>query len=214
MRSKEAFAAVFMAGGWVEAALQLHTLPVLPDNFPGWVAYGLTESLRFNRGNKAALTFAARQKSSPGMDLLTAELLIADGNTAAGLTKLEALASTDSDIGFRAAWLLVLARLDQHNIKGAHDVLAHQPKLQNSLTGKEIDARIALAEGDAEKANRIYVTLGEESTEAMAYLASKAYREKEWKTARKLTEKLIQKLPDRMELRANLKAIAKAEGAK
>ena len=214
LHSKEAFAAVFMAGGWAEAALQLHKLPVLPGNFPGWVAYGLTQSIRFNRSNKEALAFASRQNPSPVLDLLTAELQIAEGNTSAGLAKLETLASMDSDAGFRAAWLLVLARLDQRNLNGARDVLAHQPRLQNSVTGKEIEARIALSEGDAEKATRIYVSLKDDSTEAMAYLARKAYREKEWTTARALTEKLIQKMPDSMELRANLKAIALAEGAK
>ncbi len=214
MHSKEAFAAIFMAGGWVEAALQLHQLPVLPDNFPIWVAYGLTESLRFNRGNKEALAFAGKQKTSPFLDLLTAELLIADGNNAAALTKLERLAYSDSDIGFRAAWLLTLARMDQRNLKGAQDVLNRQPRLQNSLTGKEIEARIALSQGDTEKAYQTYLSLGQESTEALAYLAKKAFREKDWKTAKKLTEELMQKIPDSMELRANLQAIAEAQGAK
>ncbi len=214
MHSKEAFAAVFMAGGWVEAALQLHQLAVLPDNFPDWVAYGLTESLRFNRGNKAALTFAGKQKKSSFLELLTAELLIADGNNAAALAKLEGLAYLDSDIGFRAAWLLTLARMDQRNPKGARDVLNRQPRLRNSMTGKEMEARIALSEGEPQKASQIYASLGLESTEAIAYLANKAYREKDWKTAKKLTEELMRKLPDRMELRQNLKAIAEAQGAK
>jgi len=214
MHSKEAFAALFMAGGWVEAALQLHQIPVLPDNFPDWVAYGLTESLRFNRGNKSALAFANKQKKSPLLELLTAEILIADGNNATALAILDKLASSDSDIGFRAAWLLTVARMDQRNLKGARDVLNRQPRLRNSLTGKEIEARIALSEGDTEKAYQTYASLGLESTEAIAYLAKKAYREKDWKTAKKLTEELMRKLPDRMELRENLRAIVEAEGVK
>ncbi len=212
LRSKEAFASVFMAGGWIETALQLHTLPVVPDNFPNWVAYGMTQSIRFNRGNKAALDFAGRQKQSAAMALLSAELLIAEGQTAEGLKRLESLSGTDSDIGFRAAWLLTLARMDQRNLKGARSVLLRQPRLRNSITGKEIEARISLSEGDTQNARKIYQALGKESTEAMAYLAKKAYQERDWKTARTLTETLILKLPDRMELRSNLKAIAKAEG--
>lgn len=214
LRSKEAFAAVFMAGGWVEAALQLHSTPVMPDNFPDWMAYGLTQSIRFNRDNKAALAFAVKQKPTPVMALLTAELEIAEGNSTAGLAKLDALAGKDSDIGFRAAWLLALARMDQRNIKGTREILMRQPRLRNSLTGKEIEARMALSEGDTDKAKRLYMAIEKESTEAMAWLAKKAYKDKDWKTARILTEELIKNMPDRMELRTNLKVIAAAEGVK
>jgi hypothetical protein len=214
MRSDEAFAAVFMAGGWIEAALQLHRMPVLPGNFPDWVAYGLTQSQRFNRGNKAALEFAGKQKLSPVMELLMAELMVAAGQAKEGLKKLSALADRDSDVGFRSSWLLVLARLDQGDIAAARKVFSRQPRLKNSVAGKEILARIALVEGKTEEARRMYEALEKVSTEAKAYLAKFAYDSQDWQTARRLTEELLLRFPDRMRLRSNLKAIAEAEGKK
>jgi len=214
MRSEEAFAAIFMAGGWIEAALQLHRMPVLPDNFPDWVAYGLTQSLRFNRGNKAALDFAEKQKLSPVMELLIAELMVADGRSEEGLKKLSALAGRDSDVGFRSSWLLSLARLDQGDIEAAKKVFSRQPRLRDSIVGKEIWARIALVEGKTEDAHRMYAALEKESAEAKAYLAKLAYDNQDWQTARRLTEELLLRFPDRMRLRSNLKAITEAEDKK
>jgi len=211
MRSEDAFAAVFMAGGWMEAALQLHRMPVLPDSFPDWVSYGLTQSLRFNRGNKAALHFAGKQKPSPVMELLIAELMVADGRYEDGLKKLSALSGNDSAVGFRASWLLALARLDRGNVEAAKDVIARQPRLQDSIVGREMLARIALAEGKIEDAHRMYAGLEKDSAEAKAYLAKQAYANQDWSAAQRLTEELLLRFPDRMQLRANLKAIAQAE---
>jgi thioredoxin-like negative regulator of GroEL len=214
LASEAVFAAVFMAGGWVEAALQLHRLPVLPDDFPDWVAYGLTQSLRFNRGSQAALDFAEKQTSSPVMALLGAELRLAVGRTAEGLTALKALAGADSDVGFRSAWLLALARLDRGDAEGAHAVLARQPRLQQSVTGGEIRARIALLEGDTDRARRTYAALAPASAEAKAYLARRAYAGRDWATAKRFTEALLREFPDQMQFRANWVSIIEAGGAK
>lgn len=49
---------------------------VIPDGFPEWVAFAFTQALRFNHSNDAALEFAAKQKPSPTLELLTAEILM------------------------------------------------------------------------------------------------------------------------------------------
>jgi hypothetical protein len=209
--SKEAFAAVFMAGGWMEAALNLNGTEFLTNDLPDWVAYGMTQSMRFTRGTKEALAFARKQRQTPVMDLLTAELLLASGEPEAGMARLDTLAGMDSGIGYRAAWLLTLAHLDRKAIDKALTTLDRQPGLRDSITGKEIQARIMLSEGKKNQAREIYTSLASQSTEAQAYLAKLAYQEKDWKTARTLTMALLKAFPDNMQLRANLNAISKAE---
>jgi len=211
-KSKEAFAGVFLAAGWLEASLNLKTLDVIPADFPDWISYGFTQAIRYNRGNRVALDFASKQKAFPALNLLIAELLIADGNAAEGIKKLTVLAKEDSDVGFRAAWLQSTASLDQGNTGQAKQVVIGNPRLKDSVTGKEMLAKIALLEGKIDEADRMYKGLEKESVEAKAYLARRAFAQKDWATARRLTEELMLLLPDKMQLRANLEAINKAEG--
>ena len=105
LRSPNVCAAVFLAGGWTEAALRLPHNKVIPDGFPEWVAVEFTQAYRLNRGNRPALIFAFRQKKpSPALNLLVGEILLADGQFNEGLKKLGALAATDSrDRGARRA---------------------------------------------------------------------------------------------------------------
>jgi len=211
LRSDEAFAAVFMAGGWMEAALQLRGKGAIPEGIPDWYIYGVTQSLRFNRDAKAALAFARSQRPTPEMTLLTGEILLANKERAASIEMLEPLTKSKSAIGYRAAWLQSLAYLDQKATDKARNALQRQPELFSSTAGKEILARIALAEGEPEKARAIYTSLADRSAEAKAYLAMLAYRQKDWNTCKILTMELIKEFPDRMELQANLAAINKAE---
>lgn len=207
----EAFTALFLAGGWLEAALQLHRNPVITKEFPPWFVYGLTQAFRYNRGIKPALDFAVHQSPTPTMDLLIAELLIADGRIKEGLDKLAALADDHSDVGFRAAWLLCLARLDQGQIKEAKHIVGQSQPLKNSLIGKEILARIAFDEGRMDAAEKMYGALVKESVEAKTFLAARAFEKGDWSTARKRTQELLMMFPDNMQLRGNLDAIAREE---
>ena len=211
LQSKEAFAAVFMAGGWIEAALQLHAMPVLPDGMPDWLAYGMTQCLRFNRGVPEALEFAEKQPRTPVLELLDAELLLARKRTAEAVAKLDALSRQRSDAGYRAAWILSLVHLEAGKLENARVVLDRQPSLRDSVIGKEIQARMALAAGNAEKAGQIYQSLANSSAEALTYRARLAFRDKDWKSARQLNMELEKIYPDNMQLRANMKAIDEAE---
>lgn len=212
-RSEEAFAAAFLAAGWLEAALQLRRLETVPDDFPGWVAYGMTQAFRQNRGNAAALAYAERQPKTPALEVLIGELLLADEKVEEGMARLAKWAQHDSDAGFRAAWLLGVANIDLGRPDETERVVRSQPRLAESVTGQELIARIAVIRGEDERAIELYRALVTESIEAKAYLARKAYAEKDWSTARKLTEELMDRLPANPQLEANLQAIENAENA-
>ncbi|HOS96397.1 MAG TPA: hypothetical protein PLR71_03755 [Deltaproteobacteria bacterium] len=211
LRSEEVFSAAFLAGGWLEAALSLHRLPVIPEAFPDWVAYGLTQALRYNRGNREALDFAVKQPRTPELDLLIAEVMLADNQMGNAVPRLRSLARQDSAVGFRAAWLLSLASLKEGDFQESRRIVQEYKALSSSVTGQEILARIALNEGDTEDADRTYARIAGASLEAKAYLARRAFARKDWKTARKYTEDLLEYFPDMMELHENIRRIAQEE---
>jgi predicted Zn-dependent protease len=208
------FSAACMAGGWIEAALALW-----PDNSadapsPDWVAFGMAQCLRENRGRPAALAFLAKQPSVPVLQLLEGELLLVEGRTDEGITKLRPLAAQPSDAGYRAAWLLAALAMDKGNPVAAREWVRGHPTLAASVTGREILARAALAEGDEAGALRAYNSLRRESVEARMFLARRAFAAKDWKEARLLTTELLREMPDELILRANLEAIRAAEGTR
>lgn len=61
LQSEEAFAALSLAAGFTDAALKLHQLEVIPENFPDWYALELTQVMRQKLGDEAALQFASKQ---------------------------------------------------------------------------------------------------------------------------------------------------------
>ncbi len=214
LRSPDAFAAVFLAAGWAEAALQLARQEVIPDGFPTWVAFGLTQARRFNRGNANALEFAARQAPTPMLDLFTADMLIADGRIAEAMNKLTPLAAKDSEEGMYAARAIAETQLRLKHPDEARAAVTAQPRLEHSTAGQELLARIALQQGDAAAADKLYAGIETTSDEAREYLARKAIADQDWPRARRLTEELLKKYPDQTGLRASLEEIKRAEAAK
>lgn len=209
--SKEVFSSTFLAAGWLEAALELNTLKVIPDNFPDWVPYGLTQAFRYNRSEQAALEFATSQKQTPSLDLLIAELLIIGGNTEAGIDKLKPLINKDDDIGQRATWMLAIIEMDKKNFDKAKEIVKANPKFAQSMIGQETLARIALLEGNMATADAIYQSIEANSAEAKSYLARKAFADKNWKKAKQLTEELLLQYPNNMLIRQNLQKIIEEE---
>lgn len=209
--SKEIFSAVFVAAEWYEAGLQLHAAQVFPDDFPGWTAYNFTQALRHNRSDLEALEFAILQKPTQELILVTAELMIAEGDSDAALEKLIPLAKSDSDIGFRSAWLASLLYIEKQNYEDARNTIYSQSRLVNDILGQEAMARIAHLEGDKPLADKLYLTIESKSVEARSYLARKAFEEKDWKRARELTEQLVQDHPGNAMLKKNLIKILEEE---
>ena len=211
--NEEAFSAAFLAGGWIEAALRLHRLDVIPEGFPNWLAYGLTQALRYGRGNEEAYAFASGQASSPALNVLTGEILLAQGNIEKALELLYCTASEDSDAGYRAAWLWSQAQIERGELDRAKAMILKQPRLRSSGTGKALLARIALAQGHRKEADRLFSELGAESPESKVNMARQAFQEKNWTEAKRLSEELVLQFPDSVPFRTNLQTVLEAEKA-
>ena len=211
LHGEASFAAAMLATGWSEAALRLWAPTANCDGLPDWFAYGYTQALRVNRGIEPALAFAQKQTATPALNLLTGELQSADGKADDGRRSLLPLATLDSDVGYRAAWLLGVAALGQGQPGEAARLVNAQPRLLASVTGREMLARVAVAEGREGDADKDYAALAPESAEAKAYLARRAFAQHDWSEARRYTDELMVLFPDQLELRANLDAIDRAE---
>ncbi|ADI37543.1 putative uncharacterized protein [Waddlia chondrophila 2032/99] len=207
LMGKEAYTAVFLAAGWLEAGLALHVLPIIPNDYPDWLAFAITQALYHNRSGLEAREFAALQKKTPKLQLLLAEITIAGGDKEAALKELLPLAKEDSDTGYRAAWLASLIDIEKQEYEKARTIIGSQPRLVNDVLGQETLARIAHLEGDQYLANRIYKSIEKKSPEARSYLARKAFQEQNWERARALTEQLIIDYPENPTLQENLKKI-------
>lgn len=212
LKGPEAFTAALLSTGWNEAALKLHSLSVIPVNYPEWFTPELTQAIRLNRGVPAALEFATLQTPTPQLSLLIGELLVASQSPDAALEHLTKLMHDDTDVGLRAAWLVSMINIERGNYNEAKAAISSQPKLENEVVGRETLARIALLEGNTDFANKIYSALEEKSAEAKSYLARKAFAEKDWKRARELTEQLLRMYPTNPLLQENLKKINDEQG--
>ncbi len=213
LRGDEGFAAAMLAAGWTEAALKLRTPDANVDDLPSWVGYGFAQALRLNRGDAPAIAYAEKQRSTPELTLLIGELQLDDKQTDEGTRRLAPLAALDSDVGFRAAWLLATSALRQHQPDDAVRIVQAQPRLASNTAGKELLARVAVAQNRLDDADKAYAAIAADSPEAKTYLARRAYARKDWTGARRYTEELMTMLPDQLQLRANLDLIAKAEHA-
>ena len=211
LRGPGAFSAAVLAAGWREAALQLRPEPKLAPGEPEWLSSGLAQVLRLNRSPSAALAFLGAGDLPPASDLVRAELLAQAGRRDEARTHLTRLAELRSGVGFRAACLLTLDAAENKQYQAARACIARQPLLAQADLGKELLARVALAEGRPEEAEQIYRGIVKSSVEAKTWFARQAYAQKRWKEARQLTNELLELIPDSPQLRENLLAIDQAE---
>ncbi|HEV8052736.1 MAG TPA: hypothetical protein VGP47_09585 [Parachlamydiaceae bacterium] len=204
---KEAFTMPFYAIGWTEAALQLHSMEKLPDTVPGWVAEATTKAINQNRDSKAALAFAMNQKSTPALSLLIAEIALASDEKQIAFNALKSIYTTNDVSGQKAALMLGQFLVEHNNLPDAKKALLTHPSLSNETPAKEILARIAMQEGDLNKAYMLYLDIEKNSSEAKSFLAKKAFAEKDWPRARQLTEALLKEHPENPTLTDNLHRI-------
>jgi hypothetical protein len=212
VRGPNAFSAACLGNGWREAALRL--LREVKTRQPEWFTYGIAQSMRYNRGRREALAYIAAQPPSSVLTLLAAEIELSEGDIKPGLAKLETLAREDSDAGFRAAWLLSLADLDQNLFDATTKVVAAQPRLATNSVGKELLARVALGQGKTNEADKIYKTIEKESIEAQTWLLRQDITAKNFVSARRRAAALREAVPEALETRVNQELIAEAEGKK
>jgi tetratricopeptide (TPR) repeat protein len=210
--SGEAFSAILLAGGWLEAALQLRQRQSLPDGLPDWYVYGIGQAMRMNRSPVEALAFLQRQTAytSPLIRLQVAELRYFTGDQSA-IESLEELAKLDDDVGFRAAFILCGHDFAAGKTQQVRQRIGGHPKLRKHVVALEMAAATFLMEDRNEDAERIYKELGERSTAALKYLMRKAFNEQDWQTAEEINNKLLKLIPDSMQLRQNVLRIEEAK---
>ncbi|GAB4235219.1 MAG: hypothetical protein Tsb0021_14690 [Chlamydiales bacterium] len=211
LKSKDAFATAFLVTGWLEAALALQDLKVIPEEFPNWVSFDFTQALRENRGVNKAIAFAQQQPSSPELNLLIAELYLVNDQFDNALPILKQLAKKNNPLGRKALWLESLVYTEQKNYSQAKQTIQSNQTLSESLMGQELLARIAILEERPEEAERIYSQILDRSAEAKSYFARKAYADKNWERAKELTQELLVEFPNNPTIRQNWNKILKQQ---
>lgn len=202
----KALAATLLAAGFRSAALTALPAESWRDDAatPEWLTYGYAQCLRYRgaAGPSAALAFLADRAASPRLQVLTGELLLAERHIEEGVARLAPLAADPTDAGARATWLLAEAALERGDLTGARRLAQAHLAFAASEAGRELRARIDLAERSP---------AAPQTVAARADRARRAFAEKDWAEARRVTLALLQELPDAMELRANLLRIDAAE---
>lgn len=209
LTSEDAIAATLLAAGWFEAGLDFLKNPVIPKEYPNWVSYVVAQAIKQNRGEQEALNFAMKQPSSPEMDLYIAQLLIDTKNTDAALQKVNPLLENDDLTSLKGRWLKGMIQIQKNELDAAKQTVQEDPKLAESTYGKELLARIAIMQKDTPLAEKIYQDIMGQSAEAKSYFARKAFREKNWDEAQRLTEQLFLEFPNNVTVRENLDRIMK-----
>lgn len=210
VKSDEVFALILAASGWSNAAFTLHRTDIYPVSYPSWAAYTMTHAIAQIKGDKAALLWAQKQPPTPELVQLIGELCLATGDVPAGIKILATNATKSDAIGYRAAWLLSLAQLEARQITAAEQTVLRNQQLLQSVAGKEILAKTALARNQIAQAEKIYTSIASDSIEAKVFLAKLAYDNKQYDRAEQITNQLILTLPDELQFRKNMQAIQEA----
>lgn len=218
MESNQSYAALTLASGWVEAALDLQkwypeshpTFSQLSSQFPQWVVRNFAQGLAANRSASVALDFIHKQKLTPKLALLSAELNLNEGNYSEAENMLLPLAKTSS----QAALLLASLYHEQNQFIPARTAILNNPTLASSSSGKAMLARLELSYGDHHLAEKMYQEIADISTEAKSYFAKKAYQMGDYKTAYTLTRELADQFPDRQDLKSQLRKIRETAASK
>jgi len=205
--SKIALTLPFLNVGWEKVAVQFNSLSVVPEKFPSWIAYKLTEAIADIDGNKTALAFATKQTSSPELSLVIGRIMIEDKRPQDAFNILSTIYKNKNEIGSQASLLIAPLFLTQNNPKAAKEAILSHQDLANNIQAREILARAFFQEGDAEVTYRIYQSLEPYSTEAKSFLAHQAFVDRNWKLAGILTEELLKIYPNSSVLKENLRVI-------
>lgn len=200
----EAYAALFLAAGWNEAALQFHHFDILPSSYPEWFVTGLTAAYKQNRGLEPALQFAKRQSKNDALTVQIAKLDIEKKDYNTAIEELTPLLTQESDPALQARLLLTLIYSEKRDYPAAIETLTASPALAQSTKGQELLARLNLKAGKEEEAASIYQAIEQDSKEAKSYLAKKAFRDQDFPRAYELTQELLKAHPHSQVLQKNL----------
>ena len=201
---------LFCVSGWLRAGVDI-CKPEDLAGAPAWAAYAVARAAQVC-GDARHLTdfLAASPSKSPAIQLLRAESAWTANRTTEGRAILESLLGTP-DAGYRAAFLLALESLARNDTIGARRVISLQPDFAESIAGRELLARAALADGKEADAIAIYKALGDSSDDARIFLARTAYNARDWSRAETLVRSLIADHPNEPAFADNLEKIQAAK---
>lgn len=208
--SDEIFPALFIASGWPEAAIQFHTLQAEPLEHAAWLPYGLTQAIATNRDVDTALKFALKQKMTPQLAFLTADLYLKTHQDEKAKTLFKQLATFNNILGRKAAEKLAKLYFNEGLFETAKDIIEDHPRLRRALKAQELLARIYMNMGDYASVEDIYEHILDASKEAKSYMAQKAFQEKNYPLAYNLTLELLKLEENNTEIKENLRKIAQA----
>ncbi len=206
----------FISMGWAGAAVITGDAEKLVPgaDAPDWFDYGYAKCLQQARGAETALKWLESLPTrTPAAQLTQGELQLAAGQIDKGMASLNEVSGGSSPQASRATWTLAFAELDRGNTAKAREITLSSKELAESVPGKEILARAALAEGKRDETVRIYTELGEQSADAMIFLSKEAFAAKNYADARKWTLLLTRRFPEQPGFRENLIKIEEAEKA-
>lgn len=205
----EAVALPFLAFGWNEAALQLHTPSKISSQSPEWVICCFTEALAANRGKEAAIAFAVNHPPFPRKTLSVARLMLSSGDKQGAFELLNLIYQDKNSVSSEATLLITPIFLANNDPKAAKAAILNQPSLVDKIEARELLARAFFLDGDGETAYRLYLSLEPHSSEAKSFLARKAFSDGDWQRARQLTKELLEIYPNSIALKENLKSISR-----
>jgi tetratricopeptide (TPR) repeat protein len=196
-----AVGSLLLANGWIAAADR-----ILPGPFPealyakdaalNWLPFADVKTQASLHGSQVGLERSQAYPNDSAAQALRGELLLLTGDTKAGLAQLNQSIATPGPIGYRAAYLVALGALEQDDWTQLDAVFAQRPDLAEAVSGRELQARAALAQGQNSIAADIYTSLGTESVEGCVYRYHTALEANELTTARDVLKTLIRLAPN------------------
>jgi tetratricopeptide (TPR) repeat protein len=206
LASDYAVGSLLLANGWLAAADRLLPGPVpatLYENEPAlsWLPFADTKSQAALYGSSAGMARGEAYVDDLAVQGLVGEFLLLNGDIPAGLAQLSRVAATPGPVGYRAAYLVALAALEQDDWERFNAILAQRQDLLESVAGQELQARAALAQGDRTTAAAVYTDLGAESVEGCVFRYQTALERGDYKAARAVLAVLLDLAPNEPKFR-------------
>jgi tetratricopeptide (TPR) repeat protein len=176
MKSPYGYSAVFLAGGWFNAAISLATGPdgklkTFGRSLPQWYRYGMSVAVGKVFGPDIAMKILGDvQAEDRELYLLVSEHLLAMGRYKDAVARLQTLITRDDAPAYRAAFLLVNMHVASRRLVEAIRIINTVPSLAESDTGITLKARIFHSQGNEEKAQKLYERLASPTAEQKGYL--------------------------------------------
>ncbi|MDQ8206934.1 hypothetical protein QEH52_05400 [Coraliomargarita sp. SDUM461003] len=217
LASDYAISSILLANGWLAAADR-----ILPGSVPNalyaeipslnWLPYADTKAQAVLHGSAAGLARSRAYSDEPAVKGLRGELLLVDGQSAAGIEELTQVIETVGPVGYRAAYLVSMAALEQKDWSRLEHIFSQRKDLANSTSGKELLARAALAKGEIADAQRIYDSLGTDSVEGCVFRYRTAIEREDYDAARAVLGILLDLAPNEPIFREWLKELNTRDG--